>query len=154
MPVTGRREGGRQGGLSRWERAWERWQNSLLRKVRRRGHVELLEALHRECDDNAVVCSENRVVVPNAYEVELDAQVHEELTRRGRGGVGEALAEDLVRHGEHNGYEWAGPLTVRVTAVAHPRADPYRVSSSPMPHVRADAFPAHGIAPTDPPPSP
>ncbi|MFE9132668.1 FhaA domain-containing protein [Streptomyces sp. NPDC007355] len=131
-------------GLSRWERALERWQKRLLSKVRHREQVELIAALHHECDDHAVVCSETRVVVPNAYEVELDAQVHEELMRRGQRDVGEALTDDLARHGERKGYEWAGPLTVRVTPAARPPGDPYRVSSSPMPHVRADAFPADG----------
>ncbi|MEV4945583.1 FhaA domain-containing protein [Streptomyces sp. NPDC053755] len=129
-------------GLSRWERALERWQDGLLSKVRHREHVELVEALHHECDDHAVVCSETRVVVPNAYEVELDTRVHEELMRRGRRDVGEALTDDLARHGERKGYEWAGPLTVRVTPAERPPDEPYRVSSSPMPHVRADAFPA------------
>ncbi|MER5963512.1 FhaA domain-containing protein [Streptomyces sp. NPDC002057] len=112
--------------------------------MRHREDVELLDALHRECDQHAVVCSESRVVVPNAYEVELDAQVHEELVRHGHGDVGEALTDDLARHGERKGYEWAGPLTVRVTPVARPPGDPYRVSSGPMPHVRADAFPGDG----------
>ncbi|MEU0405008.1 FhaA domain-containing protein [Streptomyces sp. NPDC006197] len=128
-------------GLSRWERALERWQNRLVSKVRHREHVELVDALHHECDDHAVVCSESRVVVPNAYEVELDAGVHEELVRRGRGDVGESLTDDLARYGESKGYEWAGPLTVRVTPTACPPGEPYRVSSRPMPHVRADAFP-------------
>ncbi|MFD3333822.1 FhaA domain-containing protein [Streptomyces sp. NPDC058700] len=142
--MTGRPEGRHSAGkgLSRWERALERWQKNLFSKDRHREHVELLDALHQECDGHAVVCSESRVVVPNAYEVELDTQVHEELMRRGRGDVGAALTDDLARHGERNGYEWAGPLTIRVTPTERPPGDPYRVSSSPMPHVRADAFPA------------
>ncbi|QGV82166.1 DUF3662 domain-containing protein [Streptomyces ficellus] len=133
-----------KGTLTRWERALERWQSALVSRAVHREPVELLDALRRECDDHAVVCSENRVVVPNAYEVELDAAVHEELLRHGCGDVGQELTDALARHGERHGYEWAGPLAVRIVPAAGPSADPYRVSSSPMPHVRADAFPAAG----------
>ncbi|MFJ8667632.1 DUF3662 domain-containing protein [Streptomyces sp. NPDC093600] len=131
-----------RGRLTRWERSLERWQSALLSKARRREPVELLDALRRECDAHAVVCSESRVVVPNAYEVELDTKVHETLMRHGGADVGQALTDDLARHGERKGYEWAGPLAVRVTPTRRPSGDPYRVSSGPMAHVRADAFPA------------
>ncbi|MER7112039.1 DUF3662 domain-containing protein [Streptomyces sp. NPDC000229] len=130
------------GTLTRWERALERWQSALVSKALHHEPVELLDALRRECDDQAVVCSESRVVVPNAYEVELDAGVYEELLRHGGGEVGQELTDVLARHGERNGYEWAGPLTVRITPASRPPGDPYQVASSPMPHVRADAFPA------------
>ncbi|MGA4957458.1 DUF3662 domain-containing protein [Streptomyces lavendulocolor] len=133
-----------KGTLTRWERALERWQSALVSKALRHEPVELLDALRRECDGHAVVCSGTRVVVPNAYEVELDTRVHEELLRHGAGDVGQALTDALARHGERRGYEWAGPLTVRVVPADRPAGDPYRVGSSPMPHVRADAFPAAG----------
>ncbi|MGI5484369.1 DUF3662 domain-containing protein [Streptomyces lavendofoliae] len=133
-----------KGTLTRWERALERWQSALVSKVVRHEPVELLDALRRECDQHAVVCSGTRVVVPNAYEVELAAGVHAQLLRHGGGDVGQALTDALARHGESRGYEWAGPLTVRVTPAARPAGDPYRVCSSPMPHVRADRFPAAG----------
>ncbi|MFF8831029.1 DUF3662 domain-containing protein [Streptomyces sp. NPDC015131] len=130
------------GTLTRWERALERWQSALVSKAFSHEPVELLDALRRECDEHAVVCSGTRVVVPNAYEVELDVPVLEELTRRGCvDDVGRELTDALARHGERKGYEWAGPLTVRISAAPRPAGDPYRVSSSPMAHVRADAFP-------------
>ncbi|MFF8289538.1 DUF3662 domain-containing protein [Streptomyces sp. NPDC016309] len=133
-----------KGTLTRWERALERWQSALVSKALGHDPVELLDALRRECDAHAVVCSESRVVVPNAYEVELDARVYQELLRRGGGEVGQELTDALARHGERHGYEWAGPLTVRITPATRPPDDPYRVVGSPMPHVRADAFPAAG----------
>ncbi|MGW0561602.1 DUF3662 domain-containing protein [Streptomyces sp. NPDC003016] len=126
--------------LNQWEQALERWQNALLAKVSHSEPVELIDALRRECDDHAVVCSENRVIAPNAYEVGIDDRIHEELVRHGD-RVGQALTDALARHGEKNGYEWAGPLTVRVTASADLPDGRYRVASSAMPHVRADAFP-------------
>ncbi|MFJ8076472.1 DUF3662 domain-containing protein [Streptomyces sp. NPDC096176] len=134
------------GTLIRWERALERWQDALLAKLLRSEPVELLDALRRECDNHAVVCSHSRVVVPNAYEVELDVGVYKELTRRGgRAGhadrAGQALTDALVRHGEENHYEWAGPLTVRVTPAAGLPNGRYHVASRVMPHVRVDEFP-------------
>ncbi|MFF3286978.1 DUF3662 domain-containing protein [Streptomyces sp. NPDC003023] len=128
------------GTLNRWERALERRQDALVAKVVRDEPVELLDALRHACDTRAVVCSESRVVVPNAYEVELDAEVYEELGRGG-GRVGQALTDTLVRHGEENGYEWAGPLTVRVTPSTDIPNGRYRVTSGVMPHVRAEEFP-------------
>ncbi|THA76983.1 DUF2662 domain-containing protein [Streptomyces sp. A0642] len=133
-----------KGGLTRWERTLERWESALVSRTHHDEPVELLDALRRECDSRAVVFSESRVVVPNAYEVELDARVHEELVRQTGGDVGEALTDDLARHGERMGYEWVGPLTLRVSPTDRPSGDPYRVNSTPMPHVRADAFPAEG----------
>ncbi|WP_344073171.1 DUF3662 domain-containing protein [Streptomyces crystallinus] len=130
--------------MTRWERALERWQSALLSKVHRQEPVELVGALHDECDSHAVVCSQARVVVPNAYAVELDTVVYAELVRHGCADVGEVLTDDLVRHGRRQGYEWAGPLTIRITATSLPPGDPYRVYSTPMPHVRADAFPTEG----------
>ncbi|MFF8279594.1 FhaA domain-containing protein [Streptomyces lateritius] len=127
--------------LTRWERALERWQRTLLEKVHLRQPVELLDALHHECDRHAVVCSKSRVVVPNAYEVELDTGVYAELVRHGCGDVGEMLTDSLARHGLQKGYEWAGPLAVHITPTPLASGDLYRVYSSPMPHVRADAFP-------------
>jgi len=103
-----------------------------------------VDALPREWVRHAVVCSEERVVVPNAYEVELATDVYAELVRLGCDDVGAMLTDSLARHGRRKGYEWAGPLTVRVTPADLPAGAPFRVSSSPMPHVRADAFPAEG----------
>ncbi|MER7661713.1 MULTISPECIES: DUF3662 domain-containing protein [unclassified Streptomyces] len=131
------------GHLKRWEQALERWQDDLLGKVFHRDPVELVDALRGECDTHAVVCSQSRVVVPNAYEIELTRSVHKELLRR-VGEVGRALTDSLARHGETQGYEWAGPLTVRVTTSSEQLPNGrYRVASRAMPHVRADAFPSN-----------
>ncbi|MEV6653633.1 DUF3662 domain-containing protein [Streptomyces sp. NPDC051219] len=127
------------GTLSRWEQAVERWENALLAKVFRSDPVELLDALRRECDGHAVVCSKSRVVVPNAYNVELADGVYEELARRGS-QVGQALTDSLARHAERSGYEWAGPLTVHVAKSSHVPNGRYRISSNATPNIRADGF--------------
>ncbi|MFE1847464.1 DUF3662 domain-containing protein [Streptomyces sp. SID8111] len=116
---------------TRWEALWARMSG--------RGPVELVDALRHECDSNAVVCAEGRVMVPNAYEVELSGPVHEELTRRG-GRVGQALTDSLARHGARKGYEWAGPLAVHVGRSGDVPDGRYRVASSVMPHVSAEGF--------------
>ncbi|TLS46495.1 DUF2662 domain-containing protein [Streptomyces montanus] len=127
--------------LTGLERALERFGESLLAQIRHKEKepVELIDALCRECDDNAVVCSKCRVVVPNAYDVELADFAHEELERNG-GRVDQVLADSLVRHGESRGYEWAGPLAVHVTKAGSVPNGRYRVTSRVMRHVQAEAF--------------
>ncbi len=125
--------------LSAMEKALEtRWE-ALWARMSGRDPVELVDALRRECDSNAVVCRAGRVMVPNAYDVELSGPVHEELSRRG-GRVGQLLTDRLARHAARHGYEWAGPLAVHVRRSAELPDGRYRVASSVMPHVSADGF--------------
>ncbi|GHD88475.1 DUF3662 domain-containing protein [Streptomyces naganishii] len=125
--------------LSALEQALENRWEALWARITGKEPVELLDALRRECDANAVVCSEHRVIVPNAFDVELAGAVHDELTRRGS-RVGQELTDRLARHAEHRGYEWAGPLTVHVTRSSEVPNGRYRVASRVMPHVSAEAF--------------
>jgi hypothetical protein len=125
--------------LSELERALaQRWV-SLWARLLDKEPVELLDALRRECDSNAVVCSESLVVVPNAYDVELADHVYDELDRRGS-PVGQALTDSLATHAERNGYAWAGPLTVHVARSAHVPNGRYSVVGRAMPHVSAEGF--------------
>ncbi|MGW3986371.1 DUF3662 domain-containing protein [Streptomyces sp. NPDC004830] len=116
---------------NRWEALWAR----LLDKE----PVEVVDALRRECDDNAVVCGRGRVMVPNAYDVELPDEVHEHLGRSGT-EVGQALTDSLSRHAERRGYAWAGPLTVHVARCPDVPNGRFRVAGRVMPHVSADGF--------------
>ncbi|MET7454114.1 DUF3662 domain-containing protein [Streptomyces sp. NPDC005574] len=125
--------------LSALEQALEQRWDSLWARVCGRGPVELVDALRRECDRHAVVCSGSLIVVPNAYDIELADGVHDELTRHDS-QVGQALTDSLARHGERKGYEWAGPLTVHLTRSPDVPNGRYRVASSVMAHVSAEAF--------------
>ncbi|WNM33013.1 DUF3662 domain-containing protein [Streptomyces sp. Li-HN-5-11] len=125
--------------LSALEQALENRWEALWARITGKEPVELLDALRRECDANAVVCSEQLVMVPNAYDVELADSVHEELTRHGS-GVGQALTDSLARHAERHGYEWAGPLTVHIARSRQVPNGRYRVASRVMQHVSADGF--------------
>ncbi|MDH6485201.1 DUF3662 domain-containing protein [Streptomyces sp. SAI-127] len=127
------------GALSTLEQAMEHGWEALWARVLDREPVELLEALRRECDSHVVVCSESRVVVPNAYDVELADFAYDELVRRDS-SVGQALTDSLARHGERQGYEWAGPLTVHISRSDHVPNGRYRVTSGAMPHVSAEGF--------------
>ncbi|MGW7210621.1 FhaA domain-containing protein, partial [Streptomyces sp. NPDC054837] len=55
------------GTLTGWERTLERVEEALLAQIFPKEPVEVVDALRRECDSQAVVCSRSRVVVPNAY---------------------------------------------------------------------------------------
>ncbi|MEZ3178044.1 DUF3662 domain-containing protein [Streptomyces pimonensis] len=125
--------------LSALEDALENRWEALRTRLSGREPAELADALRRECDSHAVVGRAGRVMVPNAYDVELAGPVHEELNRHGD-RVGQALTDRLARHAARHGYEWAGPLAVHVRRSAEVPDGRFRVASSVMPHVSADAF--------------
>ncbi|GAA4789480.1 DUF3662 domain-containing protein [Streptomyces ziwulingensis] len=128
------------GALSALEKALEHRWEALWTRVLDKEPVELLDALRTECDSNAVVCAQGRVLVPNAYDVALTDDVHEELTRQG-GRVGQAITDSLIRHAERHGYEWAGPLAVHIATSRDVPNGRFSVASRVMPHVSARAFP-------------
>ncbi|MFF1318276.1 DUF3662 domain-containing protein [Streptomyces chartreusis] len=130
--------------LTGWERALERAEEAVWGYFIRREPIDLVAALRRECDSSAVVCSQSRVVVPNAYDVMLAEHVHDELTRNGA-HVGQALTDKLAQHGEHHGYEWAGPLAVHITKAREVPNGRYRVTSRAMANVSADGFRSDGM---------
>ncbi|CAL9603770.1 hypothetical protein SUDANB58_05492 [Streptomyces sp. enrichment culture] len=127
------------GALSALEESLENRWEALRARVLAKEPVELLDALRTECDRHAVVCAADRVMVPNAYDVELADAVHEELAPH-RCRVGQALTDSLVRHAERQGYQWAGPLAVHLTRSADVPNGRYRVTSRVMPHVSAEGF--------------
>ncbi|MFF6918502.1 FhaA domain-containing protein [Streptomyces sp. NPDC012466] len=127
------------GALSALEQTLENRWDALWARLLDKEPVEILDALRRECDDNAVVCREGRVMVPNAYDVELPDDVHDHLTRTGT-DVGQALTDSLSRHAERRGYEFAGPLAVHVARCADVPNGRYRVAGRVMRHVSADGF--------------
>ncbi|POX42550.1 DUF2662 domain-containing protein [Streptomyces sp. Ru73] len=128
------------GLLTQWEDAVEHWEHTLVNRVFRSDPVLLVDALRRECDDHAVVCNENRILVPNAYDVELAPYVHERLGQEDE-DVAQALTDTLARHAAEHDYEWAGPLTVHVAASEEPLPNGrYRITSQALPNIPPDAF--------------
>ncbi|MFG2140985.1 DUF3662 domain-containing protein [Streptomyces sp. NPDC048650] len=125
------------GFLRRMERVVEECESTLLAKIFPTEPVELFDDLRDECDDHAIVCSPDRVLVPNDYTVELARVVHDKLAEES-GQVGRQLTDVLARHAAERGYEWAGPLTVHVTTADVPNGR-YRISSAALAHVPAAA---------------
>ncbi|GGY50109.1 DUF3662 domain-containing protein [Streptomyces djakartensis] len=127
------------GALSALEETLENRWEALWARVLDKEPVEVIDALRRECDDKAVVCRAGRVMVPNAYDVELADGVHEHLARHGT-DVGQAITDSLSRHAERRGYEFAGPLAVHVAKCPDIPNGRYRVASRVMEHVSVDGF--------------
>ncbi|WP_030716325.1 DUF3662 domain-containing protein [Streptomyces sp. NRRL F-2580] len=124
------------GTLKGWERAIERAEQALAEKLFGSDAMEadVVEALIRTCDEQAVVCSSHRIVVPNVYTLELPPPVYA-LIGPHLTIVGQELIDLLERHGEGKGYEWAGPLTVRLAAAEHVPNGRYQVRCAPMAHI-------------------
>ncbi|MGW6692104.1 DUF3662 domain-containing protein [Streptomyces sp. NPDC054961] len=122
--------------LKGWERAIERAEQVLVEKLFGSDamEAEVVEALLRTCDEQAVVCSSQRTVVPNVYTVELPSPVYSEIGPH-LTVVGQELTDRLERHGERESYEWAGPLTVRLAAAEHVPNGRYQVRCAPMAHI-------------------
>ncbi|MFF7311817.1 FhaA domain-containing protein [Streptomyces sp. NPDC008137] len=127
------------GALSALEETLENRFDALWARVRDKGPVEVVDALRRECDDKAVVCREGRVMVPNAYDVELVDDIHDRLACHST-YVCQALTDALVRHAERKGYEFAGPLAVHVARCPEVPNGRYHVASRVMEHVSVDGF--------------
>jgi hypothetical protein len=95
------------------ERVMERWTTSLwgmlLPAKQERG--EAVSVLLRQCDDNTVIFGRRRVVVPNAFVVELLPKIHQQLLASPL-PVGPVLANEVRRHAAERGYTFAGPVAV------------------------------------------
>ncbi|MEW2135740.1 DUF3662 domain-containing protein [Streptomyces sp. NPDC005409] len=126
------------GMLKGWELAIEQAEKALAEKLlgSDAAEAEVVEALLRTCDEQAVVCSSHRTVVPNVFTVELPPPVYAEIGPH-LTVVGQELTDRLARHGEREGYEWAGPLTVRLAAAEHVPNGRYQVRCAPMAHITA-----------------
>ncbi|OEJ30297.1 DUF3662 domain-containing protein [Streptomyces subrutilus] len=124
------------GTLKGWERAIERAEQAVAEKLFGNDAVEaeVVEALLRTCDEQTVVCSSHRTVVPNVYTVELPPHVYAEIGPH-LTVVGQELTDRLARHGERKDYEWAGPLAVRLAAAEDVPNGRYQVRCAPMAHI-------------------
>ncbi|MFE9934259.1 DUF3662 domain-containing protein [Streptomyces sp. NPDC005533] len=124
--------------LKGWERAIEQAEQALAEKLfgSEAGEAEVVRAVLRTCDEQAVVCSSHRTVVPNVYTLELPPPVYAEMGPH-LTAVGQELTDRLQHHGERKGYEWAGPLTVRLAAAEHIPNGRYQVRCAPMEHITA-----------------
>lgn len=124
------------GTLKSWERVIERAEQAVAEKLfgGEKVEAEVVAALLRTCDEHVVVCSSHRTMAPNVYTVELPGPAYAQIAPH-LAAVGQELTDRLARHGESQGFEWAGPLTVRLAEAERVPNGRYQVRCAPMAHI-------------------
>lgn len=99
--------------ISLIEHAMERWTTTLwtllLPPKQKRG--EVVAILRRQCDDSALILGRERVLVPNAFVIDLPPESHRQLTTTST-ELSRYLAAQVHRHAAEQGYTFAGPVAV------------------------------------------
>jgi hypothetical protein len=101
------------GVLQRFERRLEGLVSHAFTRVFK-GQVEPVEVaaqLQRETDDRKTVVGEGRILVPNAFVVELGTTDYERLSPYA-GPLGAELADMVSEHAAEQGYSFVGPVRV------------------------------------------
>ena len=119
------------GLLDSFEKGIERAVNGAFAKTFRSGvqPVEIASALRSELDAKAAVVSRDRILVPNAFDVRLAPADHERM--RALGSALDREMHQLVEtHAREQGYSFAGPVTIAVSADEKLSTGTIRVDSS------------------------
>ncbi|WEO93041.1 FhaA domain-containing protein [Streptomyces sp. FXJ1.172] len=118
------------------ERAMEQWTSALWDRLPRRPKdpVELIGTLHRHCDENALILDRRRILVPNAFVIELLPDIHRRLTADAE-QVAPHLATQIRRHAAERGYTFAGPVAVQFRPAPADSSARFRVHSRIAPAV-------------------
>jgi len=104
------------GLLDNFERGLERAVNGAFAKTFKSGlaPIEITSALRRELDTKAAVVSRDRILVPNRFDVRLGRTDYQRMT-----AIGPTLLDELTRlvqtHAAAQGYQFAGPLSIRLS---------------------------------------
>ncbi|WP_327659430.1 MULTISPECIES: DUF3662 domain-containing protein [unclassified Streptomyces] len=118
------------------ERTMERWTDTMWSRLLppRRKRGEVVSILRRHCDDRALILGRQRVLVPNAFVVELPQPVHLQLAAHS-GDVSRHLAVQVRRHAAESGYTFAGPVAVHLEPSTSTTLGRFRVHSriAPIP---------------------
>lgn len=105
------------GLLDSFEKGLERAVNGAFAKSFRSGiqPVEIASALRSELDTKAAVVSRDRILAPNAFEVRMAPSDVERML-----SLGTTLDDELHRlvqsHAKSQGFTFAGPVTIALTA--------------------------------------
>ncbi|MFD3633218.1 FhaA domain-containing protein [Streptomyces sp. NPDC058664] len=108
----------------------ERWTTplwSLLLPPKQR-HEELVAILRRQCDDNALILSRQRVVIPNTFVIELLPEIHRRLTACDV-PLEPCLVNVVCRHAAEQGYSFVGRVAVVLRPAAGEATVRFRVHS-------------------------
>ncbi|MFC7307269.1 FhaA domain-containing protein [Streptomyces monticola] len=119
------------------ERVMERWGAVLWARLwpPRHRQAEVVAILRRRCDDTALILDRERVLVPNAFVIELPPAVHEQLTAEER-QLRRQLSVQLRRHAAERGYVFAGPVAVDLRPSREKAVGRFRIHSRIAPAVR------------------
>ncbi|MGZ4591172.1 MAG: FhaA domain-containing protein [Actinomycetes bacterium] len=90
--------------------------------------VEVAAALQRECDDRAAIVTRGRTMVPNDFTVVLGPHDHERLAMYAE-PLGAELAAMVREHAEEQGYQFVGPVSVRLELIDDLDTGIFRVRS-------------------------
>ena len=90
--------------------------------------VEVAAALQRECDDRAAIVTRGRTMVPNEFDVELGAHDYERLVMYAEPLCAE-LAAMVREHADEQGYQFVGPVVVRLVAMDDLDTGLFRIAS-------------------------
>ncbi|KOG31013.1 hypothetical protein AQJ84_19885 [Streptomyces resistomycificus] len=112
----------------------ERWATNVRRYLLpvRPGRGEVVAALLRQCDDNALILGRQRIVVPNAFVVEVPPEVHRQLCDNPL-PVAPVLVHQVCRHAAEQGYIFAGPVVVDLRPAPGDTPARFRVHSRVSP---------------------
>ncbi|MFE5030075.1 FhaA domain-containing protein [Streptomyces sp. NPDC056656] len=112
------------------ELAIERWTETLWGKLSRpkQRPADVVALLRRECDDNALIVARQRVVVPNAFVIDLLPEIHHKVTTHAL-PVEPHLMNQVRRHAAEQGYTFAGPVAVDLCPAPCEMGERFRVRS-------------------------
>ncbi len=101
--------------------------------------VEVAAALQRECDDRAAIVTRGRTMVPNEFDVELGQHDYDRLAMYAE-PLGAELAAMVREHADEQGYQFVGPVVVRLVLTDDLDTGMFRilsgaVASGPSPEV-------------------
>lgn len=121
--------------INRIEDTMERWTTTvwttLVPPQQKRG--EVVAILRRQCDDSALILGRERVLVPNAFVIELPPESHRQLTTTSA-ELGRYLAAQVHRHAAEQGYTFAGPVAVSLRPAGGDTVGRFQIHGRIDPH--------------------
>lgn len=119
------------GLLDSFEKGIERAVNGAFAKTFRSGvqPVEIASALRSELDAKAAVVSRDRILAPNTFDVRLSSTDHDRMSALGA-ALDRELHQLVETHAREQGYSFAGPVTISVSADEKLPTGTVRVDSS------------------------
>jgi len=108
--------------------------------------VEVAAALQRECDDRAAIVTRGRTMVPNEFDVELGPHDYDRLAMYAE-PLGSELAAMVREHADEQGYQFVGPVVVRLVLMDDLDTGMFRILSGA---VASGPAPEAGAVPSAP----